>query len=275
MYERYWGLSRRPFDDVPDAECFVRTDTHHAAVLKLRYLVEHRQGLGLLAGEVGAGKSTVIALLDRDLPPDRRPIVNVVYPRMSPVEMLSYIAVELGAGHIAANRRAAGVDEVIREIHAQLRFHAEQQRSPVIIVDEAHLIDDPAVLQSLRLLLNFRRPPQFDFSLILSGDLPLLPQVQRIGALDDRIAVKCVLQPLTFGDAEEYIAVRLQRAGCSRPIFTEEAQRAVFELSGGIPRRINRLCDLALLVGYADTLEQLTEREIESIAEELVSVVPD
>lgn len=275
MYERYWGLSRRPFDDVPDAECFVRTDTHHAAVLKLRYLVEHRQGLGVLAGEPGAGKSTVISVLDRDLPPTYRPVVHVVYPRMTPVEMLSCLAVELGADAISETKRAAGVDEIIREIQTRLGFHAAERRAPVLIVDEAHLIEDPAVLQSLRLLLNFRRPPQLDFSLILSGDLALLPQIQRIAALDDRVAVKCVLQPLTFGDAEEYVAVRLQRAGATRPIFTDDALRAAFELSGGVPRRLNRLCDLALLVGYADSLERLTEREIESIAEELVSVVPD
>src|SRR5207247_10854 len=97
MYERYWGLSRRPFDDFPDADAFVRTDSHHAALLKLRYLVENRQGLGVLAGEVGTGKSTLIAVLQRDLPPAHRPVVSIVYPRMSAAELLAYLAAELAA----------------------------------------------------------------------------------------------------------------------------------------------------------------------------------
>ncbi len=275
MYERYWGLSRRPFADVPDAEAFIRTDSHHAALLKLRYLVEHRLGLGLIAGEVGTGKTTVAAVLERDLPAEHRPFVNIVYPRMTATELLATLALELSGEPVSASTRAIGTDEIIRILQESLLRHAEANRSPVVFIDEAHLLDDPEVLQALRLLLNFRRPPRLDFTLILSGDLTLLPQVQRMSALDDRVAVKCVLQPLTHADVEDYVGKRLRAAGAPRPLFDEPAIRAVFELSGGIPRRINRLCDLALLIGYADSLPRITEREIDAVAEELISVVPN
>lgn len=275
MYERHWGLTRRPFDDVPDSDMFVRTDSHHAAFLKLRYLVEHRQGLGVLSGDVGTGKSTVVAVLDRDLPPANRPVVSIVYPRMTSVELLSFLAEELGGSRPGNEPRLEGTDAIVRRIVGQLQRHSESGRAPVIVVDEANLIDDVDVFHALRLLLNFRRPPRFDFTLILAGDLSLLPQVQRMAALDDRVAVKCILQPLSHADAEDYVTRRLQFAGATRKIFTDAAVRAAFELSGGVPRRLNRLCDLALLVGYADSLEQITDREIESVAEEIISSVAD
>lgn len=275
MYTRYWGLQRRPFENNPDPSFFVRSNSHQAALLKLRYLVENRLGLGMLSGDVGSGKSTVAAMLAEELPSIYRPVVSVVYPRMTAAEMLAYLAAELGAPDFAGQVEPRPLDVVLRHLHAELRRHAGEGRSPVILIDESHLIDDPDLFQSLRLLLNFRQPPRVDFTLIFLGDLSLPSQIQRIAALDDRMGVKCLLQPLSSDETENYIIERLAASGSRRSPFNDSALTAIQELSGGLPRRINRLCDLSLLVAYADGLEWVTEREVESVAEELATVIAD
>ena len=156
-----------------------------------------------------------------------------------------------------------------------LTAFAHEGRHPVIIIDEAHSITDWNVFQTLQLLLNYRRPPDTDFSLILIGEPSLLPRIGRLRALEDRVAVKSLLRPLTREETARYVLFRLEVAGLSETIFDERAFDELFELSGGIPRQINRICDLALLVGYADGLTGLSASHVEAVSEELTAVVSD
>lgn len=275
MYEQYWQLNCAPFENNSDPGFFFGARSHHATLLKLRYLVENGKGGGLVIGGVGIGKTYLIEVLRDQLPETYGPIAHLGFPQLSPGELLSYLAVELGADESAVTGSDAGLDRTIRCIEQQLVRSAEQGRHPILVIDEAHLIDDPRVFQTLQLLLNFRRPGQVDFSLVLAGEHALLSRVQRIAQLDDRLAVKCVLQPLTADETARYVAHRLEVAGTRQPIFDDSAIHALYELSGGVPRRINRLCDLALLVGYADRMTVVSEAHIDAVSEELVAVVPD
>ena len=99
----------------------------------------------------------------------------------------------------------------------------------------------------------------------------LLPRVRRSGGLDARIAVRTSLRGLSPEDTAEYVRHRLRVAGCTDAPFSDETLRTVCELSQGVPRRINQLCDLALLVGFADELQSLTPVEVEAAAQELAS----
>jgi general secretion pathway protein A len=275
MYERYWQLDCNPFENDADPNAFFRSETHQSALLKLRYLVENRKGIGLAVGGTGLGKSYLVRLLTRQLDESCGPCVHLVFPQMSPAELLAYLAIELGASPQAVGSEAGGLDRTIREIESLLQRHSEQDRHPVIVVDEAHLIEDLQVFQALRLLLNFQRNQRHQFSLILVGQRELLQTVRRLGQLEERLSVKCLLRPLTADETADYVSRRLKAAGANREIFEEAAMQPLYELSAGVPRRINRLCDMALLVGFADESETITPEQIEAVAEEMTTVASE
>ena len=275
MYERYWNLDRNPFDDHGDFAGFYRSEAHQGALLKLRFLIEQGKGAGLLVGATGTGKSFVIQALQREISEPAGPFVHLVFPQMAAEELLNYLAAELGAEGRSSHRDMIGLDRTVLEIDDRLRRLNDEGRQPVIVVDEAHLIDDVRIFQALRLLLNFQQFDRCRFSLILVGQSELLEQVHRVASLDERLAVKCILRPLSIGETDDYVAHRLAAAGATRQIFQPEAIHVLHELSGGIPRRINRLCDMALLMGYADDCTEITAEQMESVADELLAVVPD
>lgn len=271
MYERYWQLERNPFDD-SDLRGFFRSETHQATLLKLRYLVENGKGTGLLVGGTGFGKTYLTQALAAELGESHGPFIHLVFPQLTPAELLAYLAAELGAAD--PETRHAGLDRVVRDIEQRLHELTEAGRHPVIIVDEAHLIEDVAVFQALRLLLNFQNQ-KCRFSLIFSGQHELLNTVRRLGQLDERVAVKCLLRALSREETAGYVSCRLEAAGATREIFQPEATAPLHQLSGGVPRRINRLCDLALLVGFADESRTISPEQVEAVSEELTAAVAD
>ncbi|MBS0262590.1 MAG: AAA family ATPase [Planctomycetes bacterium] len=275
MYESYWQLERNPFDDAADLGSYFPGDTHQAALLKLRYVIENGKGAALLGGETGVGKSFLLQVLSRQLADPYRPFAHLVFPQMAAAELLAYLAVELGATGLYAGTETVGVDRTVREIDQRLgQLNAEGCR-PVIVIDEAHLIDDWQVFQAMRLLLNFQQGAGRQFTLIFAGQNELFTTIHRMGQLEERLAVKCQLRPLTLDETSRYVASRLAAAGAQRSLFAADSLALLHELSGGIPRRINRLCDLALLVGFADELHAISARQIEAVAEELFAVIPD
>jgi MSHA biogenesis protein MshM len=275
MYERYWQLDCNPFENDADPNAFFRSETHQSALLKLRYLIENRKGVGLAVGGTGLGKSYLLRMLTRQLDENCGPCVHLVFPQMSSAELLAYLAVELGGSPQSVGSETGGIDRTIHEIEALLKRHNEQDRHPVIVIDEAHLIEDLQVFQALRLLLNFQRNQRHQFSLIFVGQRELLETVRRVGQLEERLSVKCLLRPLTEDETADYVSRRLKAAGAQRDLFEETAMRPLYELSAGVPRRINRLCDMALLVGFADESQTIAPEQIEAVAEEMMTVASE
>ena len=142
-------------------------------------------------------------------------------------------------------------------------------------VDEAHLLDDSRTLEALRLLLNFQPEGQQGLTLLLVGQPGLLPMLDHLPQLEERLAVKCLLRLLNPQETAQYVAHRLQTAGATRAIFDPSALETLHHLTHGVPRRINRLCDLALLIGYAEERSTISGSQIEAISEELVNVAPE
>ena len=274
MYEAHWKLRQCPFEGSPDSRYFFESETHQAALLKLRYLVENRKGAGLLVGGGGYGKSFLLQVLEAEMSEHTGPFISVLFPQMSATEMMAYIAAELG-GTSNQSHEAPSHDRTIRQIQEALAAHAQRKQHPVIAIEEAHLIDDPQVFQAFRLLLNFQPLHGGAFTLILSGQRDLLARIRRLPQLEERLTVKCLLRPLSYEETLRYVAHRLKIAGLDQPPFEPAAFDALFELSGGIPRRINRLCDLSLLVGYADNLRSINADHLEAVSEEIAAVMPD
>lgn len=271
MYEQHWQLQSNPFENNGDPRFFYRSETHEAALLKLRYLVENNKGAGMLVGGTGMGKTYLINVLAAELPESYTPLIHLVFPQMSSLELLSYLAVELGAREDEVS--GAGLDRIVRRLQDLLIKYNERRQHPVLVIDEAHLIEDSHAFEALRLLLNFQQQGRINFSLLFLGQNSLLNRIRRMGELEARLTVNCLLKPLSFDETVGYVTHRLQIAGAKQTIFDTESLETLFEESGGIPRNINRLSDLALLVGYADESQNITKPQTLAVAEEVAGMV--
>lgn len=267
MYEKHWGLTQTPFRSDRNSASYFSSASHQSALLKLRFLVEHRRGAGLLVGPSGAGKTRLLQALLPDEGVNSAPVVRIVYPLMSPVELLSFIVTELGEEQSAF--AGPSMDVLLRQLVERLRKLASEGTPAVILIDDAHAITDRQVFQSLHLLLNLQQYPGVEFTMILAGQPDLVATTKRLPQLDDRISIPCVLTAMSADETAGYVQHRLQAAGATDPIFSRAALQAVHELSGGLPRRINRLCDFALLVGFAERLGLIDAPHIEGVSAEL------
>ncbi len=272
MYQTYWQLNEKPFEHGSDPRYYFPGSSHQAALLKLRYAIESRRGGALLAGPAGVGKTLLVGMLRGTLAEAYSPLVHLVFPPFSADQFLAYLAAAL-TGSVDAP--APQVHQSIRRIETFLAENAEQGRHAVLAVDEAHLLDDPQTLETLRLLLNFETGGRPGLTLLLVGQTALLPLLERAGPLEERLGVKCLMRPLAEAETRQYVEHRLSVAGAGRPIFDAEALETVYRLTRGVVRRINRLCDLALLIGYADQRESISSAQLESVSRELVSIVPE
>jgi len=274
MYEQHWGLNRHPFDDHAAVEFFCRTPSCQAALLKLRYVIDNRLEAAFLAGETGCGKTYLMRILAAELKEQAGPVISMRLPRMTAPEVLAWLTVELGADEALLGRGPDSLDLVIHELERALVQQTKNGRHPLLIVEDAHLIEDQGVFQALLFLLNLQEPGRIEFSLFVLGTVSLGARLRRMPQLDQRIPVRSLLQPLTVDETRDYVAHRLRTAGATNAIFEPEAVSVLHDLANGVPRQINRLGDLSLLVGYAEGMERVTPQMVEAVAEELVAPLP-
>lgn len=265
MYESYWQLDCRPFEPCAEARFHYPSPAQHSALLKLRYVIEQRRGAALLAGEAGVGKTWLIQRLLAGLDTTFTPQVHLSYSQLPCEQLMGWLADQL-AGTSDGSLLLA---HHVRRIEQALLRLGEAGQHPVIILDEAHLLRDRQTLEAIRLLMNFHAQGQPLATWMLVGQTSLVPVVQKLPALEERLAVTCLLKRLSAEETAQYVLHRLAAAGCQRPVFEPAALKTIFALTGGIPRRINRLCDLALVVGYGEELKLLKPEHLEAVHAEL------
>lgn len=273
MYETYWQLKQKPFENSADPRFYYPGESHHAALLKLRYAIENRRGGALLAGPSGAGKTLLTTMLPGILGETFAPLVRLVFPQMSTAELLSYLADELEG--VEAIAGTPGVPASIRRIEKFLTANSQRGRHAIIIIDEAHLLDSVHTFEALRLLLNFQPGGASALTLLLVGEPAILPALDRMPQWEERLGVKCLLRPFNEAETAAYVEHRLRVAGAVRSIVEPSALPALHALTHGIARRINRLCDLALLIGFAEERRTLGASHFEAVCHELVAVAPE
>ena len=159
-------------------------------------------------------------------------------------------------------------DPLLEKLNTILVDNVRDGKENIVIIDEAHTIEDAKLFEQLRLILNFQLENRFLLSLLLFGQPELKNKVENIKPLDQRIALRCFLGPLSEDDSDKYIRHRIKVAGrsdTSDPIFDKEALKTISQHTGGIPRRINTLCDLALTTGFAKKAGKIEPGLINSV----------
>lgn len=268
MYLEHWQLATKPFEPTTSGGFYYASESHQGAMLKLRYALENGRGAALVAGPSGVGKTLLVHRLLAQLPDTMRPVVHVIYPQMSSRELLAYLSSRLDTAS-EPSAVAPTIDQSWLRIETSLAKAAQRGERPIVVIDEAHLLEDNGTLETIRLLLNLQRDDHPLLTVLLVGQSPLLSTLARTPRLEERLDISALVDPLSADETHSYVQHRLSHAGASRPLFTEGAIDTLHQLSHGVVRRINRLGDLALLVGYANGARVVDPTLVQSVASEL------
>ncbi len=245
MYLAYYELKKFPFRTNPDPAFLWFGEKHREALSLLQYGMMKRDGLLLMTGEVGTGKTTLIRHLLNSA--DASAIIATVYDPMMPVmDFFNLLAEEFKIGKKFSSKS----DFLI--LFRKFLVKAYAERKPVfVIIDEAQSLDHER-FEDIRLLSNIEFDDQKLINIFFVGqsETEAILMDPRNKAISQRINMSYRLQPLGALETKHYIAHRLKVAGAERGIFTVEACRKIFEISDGIPRLINSICDCALMSGY-------------------------
>jgi general secretion pathway protein A len=267
MYESYWELSEPPFDNSPNPKFLYLSPEHEEALVRLVYTVRHRKGCGMLTGEYGCGKTTLSRALIQRLEAERYEVGLLTNPSWTPVDFLREVLYQLGV-----ETQETRKPELLHTLNDVFFRNHQNGRESVVIVDEAQLIEDDAVFEELRLLMNFQTDDRFLLTLLLIGSTELGAKVRRLKHLDQRISLRYHLSTLDPMHTANYIGHRLRMAGQSKPLFTEDAVKLIFDFTRGTPREINNLCDVALLVGYSKRVKEIGENIVAEVIKDMVGV---
>jgi general secretion pathway protein A len=262
-YEEYWGLHAAPFENVPDPKYYFPSSRHEEALHRLLYGVEARKGAIMLTGEIGCGKTLLSRTLILHLSKNKHDIALITDPSIGALELLHELLYQLGIEGTGSKV------ELLHRLNARLLENLSKGIDTVLIIDEAQVIREDRVFEELRLLLNFQLNDRFLLTLVLMGQPELRERVLAIRQLAQRIAIRYHLNPFGPDETACYVQARLKRAGGSKELFTKYALLRVYQLSEGIARNINTLCDLALLIGYMEKSEKIDVAVVERAARDL------
>ena len=245
MYLEYWGLKEFPFENVPDPKFMYFSPDFEEALIRLLYAVERKKGAALLTGEVGCGKTTLSRVLIQRLSENNADISLITNPSLDPPDFLKEILYQFGISPAVNSTKS----DLLSMLNSRMLENMREEKITVLIIDEAQVIST-ATFEEVRLLLNFQLNDRFLLTLILIGQPELRDIIREIKQLDQRIAIKYHLTPLTFDDTVKYIRTRLKVAGAEKDVFTLEAIDEIFHSSMDIPRKINNICDMSLMIGF-------------------------
>ncbi len=279
MYASYFGLKQEPFSIAPDPRLLFMSERHREALAHLLYGVgsEHGASSGagggfvLLTGEIGTGKTTVCRLFLEQVPAH----CNVAYifnPKLTVTELLQSVCEEFHLPlPMPRHERVATVKELLDPLNAFLLREHAAGRNNVLIIDEAQNLS-AEVLEQLRLLTNLETRERKLLQIVLIGQPELRAMLARpeLEQLAQRVIARYHLEALTALETALYVRHRLEAAGLTRPLpFERRALQRIHRLTGGVPRRINLLCDRALLGAFAGGLAQVDRPVVDQAAAEV------
>lgn len=268
MYESFYGLTGKPFQLNPDPAFLFSSKGHSSAYAYLKYGVFQGEGFIVITGEIGAGKTTLVRALLEELDPNHVVAAQLVSTMLDSDNLLRAVATAFGL-----SVRGEDKAHLLAGLEAFLTSLVTQHKRALLVVDEAQNLTAQA-LEELRMLSNFQLGDRALLQSFLVGqpelrDLMRAPTVQQ---LRQRIIASYHLGPMDKGETRGYVEHRLQRVGWKGdPAFADEAFARIYEATGGIPRRINQLCNRLLLAGYLAEKHALTRADVEEVASEIGS----
>ena len=249
--EAHWGLAEPAFENAPNPKFLYPSPGHEAVLRGLTYAVRQRRGCGVLTGKAGCGKTTLVRSLIRRLDAARYDVAFLLSPLRDPLDLLREVLYELGVETDESRR-----PQLLHLLGARFLHNLGRGQETVIIIDEAQLAR-ARTLKELGLLLNYQTNERSLVTLLLIGSPEFDERLTASRHLDGRLGVRCRITPLDAEHTGKYVTHRLTVAGGAATIFTPDAHRLIHEMTDGIPRAINDLCDNALLLGSQSAVSQI------------------
>jgi general secretion pathway protein A len=266
MYQEFYGLREKPFVLTPDPQFLYLSDSHRTAIDSLYYGIEQREGFIVITGDIGTGKTTICrAFLERL---DKNMKTAVIFNSfLTEEELLESILLDFGFPSKGRTKK-----ERIDALNKLLIYLLSHGKNAVLIIDEAQNLSIP-VLEQIRMLSNLETEKEKMLQIILFGQLELDQKLQspELKQLNQRIAIRHHLLPLTRTEMDSYIYQRLMVAGSQGSItFSKSALNEIYRFSKGTPRLINLLCDRALLGGFVEQTYHINRRIIKKAKDSLL-----
>ena len=266
MYEEFFGLRALPFNLTPDPAFLFLPSKHREALAGLTYAVLARKGFVVLTGDAGTGKTTLLTSSLAHLPEGKIYSSVILNPTLTPAEFLELVLLDFGMVDIPASKA-----QRIWKLQEFLLVAHREGKIAILVIDEAHKLS-PELLEEVRLLGNFEYGPEKLIQVLLLGQCELDDMLDRqdLRQFKQRIALRLYIDPLSTVEVADYIRFRWEKAGGVTEVpLTPEAIASVANLSRGIPRLVNSICDTALLTAYSEGLHTVTEECVRGAAASL------
>ena len=267
MFNDFYGLTGRPFQLTPDPTFYFESLTHRKALSYLSYGLAQGEGFVVITGEVGAGKSTLVAHLMATIDPARLTAAQIVTSKLDGEELVHVVAQAFGLivdGHDKASALGA--------IEAFLHDEARAGRRCLLVVDESQNLEIDA-LEELRMLSNFQLGAHPLLQTLLLGQPEFRAMIQdhpQLEQLRQRVIAAHHLEAMELGEVQPYIEHRLKCVGWEgNPKFDQRVFTELFEASGGVPRRINQICNRLMMLGAVDQRNRIDGAMLSQVLEEL------
>src|SRR3954466_14883764 len=246
-YLDYYELAQEPFSNAPVSRFYFNSPQHSQALVRLTHLCSQMKGLGILVGDIGAGKTTLARRLLDSLPENEyeAALLVIIHSGVTASWLLKRVALQLGVDAPSEDKLT-----LLGQLYQRLVQIYESGKKAVVLIDEAQMLETREIMEEFRGLLNLEVPERKLLSFVFFG----LPEIEKNLKLDpplaQRVALRYKLEPFTEDSTEAYMKHRLRLAGCPKMPFAPEAILAIHQQSGGSPRVINTLCDNALFEAF-------------------------
>lgn len=266
MYESFYGLSGKPFQLSPDARFFFNSSGHNRAMAYLRYGLRQGEGFIVITGGIGTGKTMLVSNLFNELTDESVVAAQLVSTQINEDEVLRLISASFGLAHENLSKAA-----LLRNLEAFFRARRAEGRRVLLVVDEAQNLP-PRSIEELRMLSNYQEDGRALLQSFLLGQLELKQTLQGPGMeqVRQRIIAGYHLRPLDRQELQAYVEHRLALVGWRNdPEITSGAFDEMFSATGGVPRRVNNLCDRLLLFGSLEEVHEIDESHVQTVVEEM------
>ena len=266
MYEAFYGLTSKPFQLNPDPSFYFGSKQHRRAKAYLEYGLLRNEGFIVITGEIGAGKTTIVRGLLDSMDPNSVTAANLVSTQLDAEDTLRMVGAAFGV-----RVKDVSKADLLMAIEAFLVTQISEGKRSLLIVDEAQNLTARAV-EELRMLSNFQFGKQALLQTFLVGqpEFREILQHPNMQQLRQRVTATCHIGPLDAEETQGYIEHRLKCAGSTgKPEFGPGTFEAIYKATGGIPRRINSVCDRLLLLGFLGDKESLMLEDVEEVVTEL------